>query len=218
MSSQTRFYRHYKNKPYKFLGIARHSETLEELALYETLYENELGKIWVRPKAMFFEDVTLEGQSRPRFEKIDFEFRKAESLPERDASALQVVYEAAFGEQLDKEKFLSKLKCHSRLLFLSAFEGEKLVGFKLGYAQDDNLFYSWLGGVLPSYQNLGIAGELTRLQHEWCRSAGFKKIETRTRNKYREMIRLNLKSGFTIVGTQASSGKGVKIILEKELK
>ncbi len=50
-------YQHYKGPKYKLLNIVRHSETLEELVLYETLYENELGKLWVRPKSMFFERV-----------------------------------------------------------------------------------------------------------------------------------------------------------------
>lgn len=57
-------YQHYKGKKYKLLDIVRHSETLEELVLYETLYENELGKIWVRPKKMFLE--ALE-DGTPRF-------------------------------------------------------------------------------------------------------------------------------------------------------
>jgi hypothetical protein len=61
------FYRHYKNKPYKAIGIVRHSETLEEMALYESLYPNDLGRMWVRPLAMFLEDVEIEGVLRPRF-------------------------------------------------------------------------------------------------------------------------------------------------------
>ena len=47
------FYRHYKDKPYRSLGICRHSETLEELVLYEALYPNDLGPLWVRPREMF---------------------------------------------------------------------------------------------------------------------------------------------------------------------
>ncbi len=47
-------FRHYKEKDYRYLGIVRHSESLEELVLYEALYDNELGKVWVRPKEMFF--------------------------------------------------------------------------------------------------------------------------------------------------------------------
>lgn len=60
-------YEHYKGKRYKVHGTVRHSETLEELVLYETLYENELGKMWVRPKSMFLEFVERNGVSAPRF-------------------------------------------------------------------------------------------------------------------------------------------------------
>lgn len=60
-------YRHYKNKLYKVIDVVRHSETLEELVLYEALYANDLGKLWVRPKTMFLENVTTAGYSGPRF-------------------------------------------------------------------------------------------------------------------------------------------------------
>lgn len=61
------FYRHYKNKPYKALGIVRHSETQEEMALYEALYPNESGAIWVRPLEMFLNQVEVGGQKVDRF-------------------------------------------------------------------------------------------------------------------------------------------------------
>jgi hypothetical protein len=63
-------YEHYKGNRYRFHGIVRHSETLEELVLYEPLYANELGKLWVRPKAMFFENVTVDGKTVPRFRPV----------------------------------------------------------------------------------------------------------------------------------------------------
>ncbi len=63
-------YRHYKGGMYRAHDIVRHSETLEELVLYETLYENKHGKLWVRPKAMFLETVVIEGVTRPRFEYL----------------------------------------------------------------------------------------------------------------------------------------------------
>jgi hypothetical protein len=63
-------YRHYKGKMYRALDIVRHSETLEELVLYETLYENELGKLWVRPKAMFLSNIEIEGRSVRRFQPV----------------------------------------------------------------------------------------------------------------------------------------------------
>lgn len=60
-------YRHYKGNMYRVHQVVRHSETLEELVLYETLYENKAGKWWVRPLAMFLENVCVEGQEQPRF-------------------------------------------------------------------------------------------------------------------------------------------------------
>lgn len=60
-------YIHYKNKKYLVTGVARHSETLEEMVIYEALYENDLGKVWVRPKKMFLEEVVVGDYRGPRF-------------------------------------------------------------------------------------------------------------------------------------------------------
>jgi len=62
-------YRHYKGREYEVVGVVRHSETLEPLVLYRPLY-NDSG-LWVRPHGMFFEDITVDGVRRPRFERID---------------------------------------------------------------------------------------------------------------------------------------------------
>jgi hypothetical protein len=62
-------YRHFKGAEYEVLGIARHSETLEELVVYRALYGE--GGLWVRPRAMFLEQVAVEGKKRPRFARID---------------------------------------------------------------------------------------------------------------------------------------------------
>jgi hypothetical protein len=62
-------YRHYKGLEYEVIGVARHSETLEPLVVYRPLY-NASG-LWVRPHAMFFGDVVIEGQRRARFAKVD---------------------------------------------------------------------------------------------------------------------------------------------------
>ncbi len=58
-------YRHYKNLMYEVLGTVRHSETLEPMTLYRALY-GERG-LWVRPAAMFMEDVLIDGIQQPRF-------------------------------------------------------------------------------------------------------------------------------------------------------
>ena len=61
-------YRHCKGGNYRLLGVVRHSETLEPLVLYRPL-DSDIGD-WVRPLAMFFEDVVIDGVRQPRFRRI----------------------------------------------------------------------------------------------------------------------------------------------------
>ena len=61
-------YRHYKGNFYEVIGTVKHSETLEELVLYKQLYGE--GALWVRPISMFLETITIDGQIKPRFEKV----------------------------------------------------------------------------------------------------------------------------------------------------
>ena len=63
-------YRHYKGKEYETIGIAKHSETLKDLVVYEALYDNEVSKLWVRPLEMFMEDVEIDGKKVPRFKYL----------------------------------------------------------------------------------------------------------------------------------------------------
>jgi hypothetical protein len=61
-------YRHYKGMLYEVLDTVRHSETLEPMTLYRALY-GEQG-LWVRPAAMFNEEVVIEGVRQPRFSRL----------------------------------------------------------------------------------------------------------------------------------------------------
>jgi hypothetical protein len=63
-------YQHYKGNLYNIIGVVKHSETLEDLVLYECLYKNDLSSIWVRPVKMFLEKVEVEGKLVPRFKYI----------------------------------------------------------------------------------------------------------------------------------------------------
>ncbi len=62
-------YRHYKGGEYEVVDLARHSETLEPLVVYRALYGE--GGLWVRPYAMFIEQVEVKGRCQPRFAWID---------------------------------------------------------------------------------------------------------------------------------------------------
>ncbi|CBL01532.1 Protein of unknown function (DUF1653) [Faecalibacterium prausnitzii SL3/3] len=61
-------YRHFKGNEYQVLGVARHSETEEEMVVYRALYGE--GGLWVRPAAMWLENVTRDGVTQPRFTYI----------------------------------------------------------------------------------------------------------------------------------------------------
>jgi hypothetical protein len=66
-------YEHYKGKEYEVIGLARHSETLEELVIYKALYNSEefgTNALWARPKLMFLETVNINGKEIPRFKYI----------------------------------------------------------------------------------------------------------------------------------------------------
>jgi len=62
-------YRHYKGGTYEVIGVARHSETLAPMVVYRPLY-NQTG-MWVRPYAMFVEQVEHAGQLQPRFAPLN---------------------------------------------------------------------------------------------------------------------------------------------------
>ncbi len=71
MKLQLGVYRHYRNrKEYRVLGIAKHSETLEDVVVYQPLYTNDVSDLWVRPHEMFVEMVEHEGKTVPRFEFV----------------------------------------------------------------------------------------------------------------------------------------------------
>jgi hypothetical protein len=74
-------YRHYKNLMYEVLGTVRHSETLEPMTLYRALY-GERG-LWVRPAAMFEEEVVIDGVRQPRFAWVSEQ--NPQQAPEKSA-------------------------------------------------------------------------------------------------------------------------------------
>jgi hypothetical protein len=72
-------YRHYKGNLYEVVGIARHSETLEDFVVYKSLSSPEGENLWIRPSKMFSELVSVAGQNVPRF--------KPEPGPEADSAS-----------------------------------------------------------------------------------------------------------------------------------
>ena len=66
-----KYYRHFKGNVYRLVGIAKDSETLEEMVVYQAMYGE--GQMWVRPKEMFFGEVVRDGKRIPRFRELSDE-------------------------------------------------------------------------------------------------------------------------------------------------
>jgi hypothetical protein len=61
-------YEHYKGNRYKILSVARHSETLEEIVVYQALEGDK--DVWVRPLSLFLDEVVINGKLQPRFKEL----------------------------------------------------------------------------------------------------------------------------------------------------
>ncbi len=68
-------YRHYKGNLYQVIGLSRHTETLEELVVYQALY-GDYG-LWVRPLKIFTSSIMIDNQQHPRFSFVAEHLSKA---------------------------------------------------------------------------------------------------------------------------------------------
>ncbi|MBY6036863.1 GNAT family N-acetyltransferase [Fictibacillus nanhaiensis] len=118
----------------------------------------------------------------------------------------------------ESDKLVEQMESKSHLMVNVALVDNKVVGYKIGYAIDRNTFYSWLGGVDPHYRGNGIALKLMEKQHQYLKENGYRIVKTKSMNKWRGMLILNLKSGFTIIRTYINKKGEHKIILEKKLQ
>lgn len=135
-----------------------------------------------------------------------------------DLHLLAVLLHQIFSDTSDTE-WLTDLRYQQARqpvqVWLALADGN-VVGVKLGYERKPGHYYSWLGGVHPEFRGQGIAAELMRRQHAWCREQGYRSIRTHTYNRWRAMLLLNLRHGFDIIGTMQGA-HGLTIVLEKDL-
>ena len=138
--------------------------------------------------------------------------------PDEDTrQTIYMLYENIFGKPAG-EKVRERLETAADLLVLLAKnEDQQVVGFKIGYRQDSATWYSWLGGVLPEHRGQSVAGLLMQHQHDWVKRSHYRWIQTKTMNRWRSMLILNLKYGFDIIGTYMGHDGNTRIILQKEM-
>lgn len=105
----------------------------------------------------------------------------------------------------------------SALALIARNNADNIIGYKLGYAMSQDVFYSWLGGIHPAYRKRGIASLLIQTQHEWCAKNGFRLIRTKTLQSNAIMYALNRKFGFHVIGNDCTSPLGIKLLYSKHL-
>ena len=143
------------------------------------------------------------------------EFRHIHGMAtEQELVGILALHEDIFGSSDD---LVGRMREKPELMIELAMDAGQIIGYKIGYALNREQFYSWLGGVNTTYRNRGIALELMKSQHHHAKEKGYQVIQTKTKNKFRNMLLLNIKFGFDIIGTYTDGEGEPKIILEKPL-
>ncbi|MCA1037941.1 GNAT family N-acetyltransferase [Bacillus infantis] len=147
---------------------------------------------------------------------MDVVYHISDEMPKQEVlNKILTLHAAIFGETDQLEK---KMADKPKRLVASAIYQDQVIGYKVGYEMEENKFYSWLGGVDAKYRGKGIASRLMEMQHEYIKGCGYRVIQTKTMNKWRHMLILNIKHGFDVLETYIDEKGRHKIILEKKLR
>ena len=113
--------------------------------------------------------------------------------------------------------FKSRLATKEDIIALIAYYDSIPVGFKVGFKYNNDTYYSWVGGVTQRYRNQGIAQRLANVQEKEVRLKGYSRLRTKSMNRFKPMMILNLKNGFDITKVYVNDSGQTKIIFEKDL-
>lgn len=150
-------------------------------------------------------------------EKSNLTYHTLEACPDSDIlDHVLLLYNLLF-EDADIEFFVDRLQTKENILLNLCYKDDILIGFKIGYRYNETTFYSWIGGVIEEHRNKGIAKRLMRLQHQSAKEMGFLKLRTKSMNRFKPMMILNLKNGFDIVQVYRNDSGQTKIVFEKDL-
>lgn len=129
---------------------------------------------------------------------------------------LLTLYSSIFEDAII-EFFMERISSKEDVVSIIAYINQVPVGFKIGYRYNENTFYSWVGGVLPKYRKQGIAKRLAETQEIVVKEKGYTKLRTKSMNRFKPMLILNLKNGFDIVQVYTNEKGQQKIVFEKEI-
>ena len=108
-------------------------------------------------------------------------------------------------------------KFSGALILVAEYDGTP-AGFKIGYETEQTTFYSWFGGVIPEFRQIGIAEKLLKYQEQLVEKRGLKKISVKSMNRYRGMLCMLLKNDYRIEGYEdRGDSESSKILFGKNL-
>ncbi len=133
-------YQHFKGAYYKVVGVARHSETEEELVSYQALYGDK--GLWVRPLSMFVESITRDGETFPRFARCAEQTMVLEIAKLTIIKGEEANFEASFARASEiiaaRQGYISHRLIRSKTIqneFLLTVEWQTVEDHKTGFRQ-----------------------------------------------------------------------------------
>lgn len=150
--------------------------------------------------------------------KGKYTYRIIEGVPvKEDIETLLALYTKVF-EDAKPDFFIERIKTKQHILSIIAFENSIPVGFKIGYTYNKVTYYSWIGGVVQLSRKNGIATRMLEIQEQWVVRNGYSILRTKSMNRFKPMLLLNIKNGFDIVNVYTNTKNQTKIIFEKKLR
>jgi GNAT superfamily N-acetyltransferase len=128
------------------------------------------------------------------------------------------LYNQVFRPRREVDFFKRRFLGRYNALTLIARVHDRPAGFWIGFELKPQMFYHWLGAVLPDHRRQGIARQLDEAQKSWARDHGYEFIRTECLNHQREFLLFALAGGFDIVGVRWDSTHADNlVVLEKNL-
>ncbi len=155
----------------------------------------------------------LQAQNKSPSPSAPYKVRAA-SIAEAAAVSRQI---PEFNAPYDETEYQRRMAGRYSLILVAETPTGALAGFKAGYALDNRVFYSWMGGVLPEFRRSGLAQALLENQESQVKALGYRAIQVKTRNCYPAMRMLLDKNGYQIIGfTPAEDPLQNRLLFEKK--